>query len=482
MRILVLGTITGMSSKREPRTVVFARQSRDLRGEAAAVTRQIELSMRLIRERGLGDTLEPIVENDVSASKGPRKGYAELLRLIESGRVDTVVAYHLDRLLRSMVDLEELITLCEQTGVRIMTVFGELDLSTDMGRLVGRILASVARGEVERKGARQRDAARQSAEAGEPPDRGAFGHPRNVRVKNKPKPVPAEQIEREREAVRNLYTGLLSGKSLITLTRELNDAELWTTRGKRWHPSSVRFVLMNPRNAGLRYLHGERTAKGNWERIVPEETWQAAVQLLTDPARRNNPGSGRRWLGGGLYLCGKCDESAVKVNYRHDPRSREPRARTYRCRKYLHNTRMADRIDAYVREVIAERLRQPDVLRLLAGPDRAEEAAALAEEGTALRKRIEQLADDLAIDERTLARRDRALRQRVAEIDDELARIGSDNRLSTILSAHDPGQAFLDETLDVQRVTIAAVCTVTLLPNSRGRLGVLSDTIRIDPR
>ena len=38
-----------------------------------------------------------------------------------------------------------------------------------MGRLVGRILASVARAEVERKGARQRRAYQQAAELGEPP-------------------------------------------------------------------------------------------------------------------------------------------------------------------------------------------------------------------------------------------------------------------------------------------------------------------------
>ena len=45
---------------------------------------------------------------------------------------------------------------------------GDLDLSTDAARLVGRILASVARGEVERKGARQKRAQQQAAQQGRP--------------------------------------------------------------------------------------------------------------------------------------------------------------------------------------------------------------------------------------------------------------------------------------------------------------------------
>ncbi len=69
---------------------------------------------------------------------------------------------------RKLTDLEDVITRTEGSGVRIATVSGDIDLSTDQGRLVGRILASVARGEVERKGARQKAARAQSAVAGKP--------------------------------------------------------------------------------------------------------------------------------------------------------------------------------------------------------------------------------------------------------------------------------------------------------------------------
>jgi DNA invertase Pin-like site-specific DNA recombinase len=73
---------------------------------------------------------------------------------MDSRRIDAVVVWHIDRLLRKMTDLEQVKELVEKTGVQLVTVSGDIRLDTDQGRMVGRIMASVARGEVERKSAR----------------------------------------------------------------------------------------------------------------------------------------------------------------------------------------------------------------------------------------------------------------------------------------------------------------------------------------
>ena len=103
--------------------------------------------------------------------------------MIDSRAVDVVAVWAVDRLVRKLADLEDVIERCENANVRLATVSGDMDLSTDAGRLMGRILASVARGEVERKSARQRRAYQQRAELGHPTQ---FAHPHSATPTTRP--------------------------------------------------------------------------------------------------------------------------------------------------------------------------------------------------------------------------------------------------------------------------------------------------------
>src|SRR5215469_6167494 len=147
------------------RAAIYVRQSRDYDGTGLAVERQRTDCEKLCADRGW-TIVQVITDNDVSATKGRRAGWAEVLKLAEDRAVDVIVGWHVDRLTRKLTELEHLIAVSERTGVRVATVSGDLDLASDAGRLVGRILASVARCVVELKSARQRRAAEQSAGRG----------------------------------------------------------------------------------------------------------------------------------------------------------------------------------------------------------------------------------------------------------------------------------------------------------------------------
>src|SRR3954447_11424567 len=214
------------------RAVIYCRQSLDRSGEGLAVTRQREDAEALCRERGW-TVLDVITDNDVSASNGkPRPGFLRVLDLVEGRQVDVVVAWHVGRLVRKLADLETVIERCERSGVRLATVSGDLDLSTDAGRLVGRILASVARGEGERKGARQRRGHQQAAEAGKP-----------VRWSHRPFGYQPDKITPEPDeaaAVRQACEQLLSGGTLRSIARRWNEAGLSPPQGApAWKSQTV---------------------------------------------------------------------------------------------------------------------------------------------------------------------------------------------------------------------------------------------------
>src|SRR5699024_4683255 len=130
--------------------------------------RQEEACRALCEARGWAVT--EVVRDAQSAYEQDkqRPGWTRVLRMVEDGQADRIVAWALDRITRSMLDLEHLIEMTERTGVAVTTVSGDIDLNSDIGRMIGRILSAVARAEVERKAARQRLAYAQMASKGMP--------------------------------------------------------------------------------------------------------------------------------------------------------------------------------------------------------------------------------------------------------------------------------------------------------------------------
>jgi site-specific DNA recombinase len=436
------------------RAAVYLRQSKDTTGERVGVDRQARQCHKLAEARGW-QVVATYEDNDTSASVAKRRpGYTTMLKAAEAGDFDVIVAYHADRLTRRLVDLEELLVLSQRTGVKVATVTGDLDLTNDTGRLVARILASVAAGEVERKSGRQRDANRDAAEAGRPPQRRAFGYAEGGMT----------LLDTEAEAVRDTYAQLLTGATLVALARRLNRHGFTTTRGRPWQRSAVRAMLLSPRYKGTRVYRGEEIGPGTWPPIVTEETWQAARLLLTDDARRKNDGTARRWLGGGLYLCGKCSDTArsdMRVNYRG------PGERVYRCRERSHMTRLADPVDDLVSGVIVARLRRDDLADLLARPDSAVPVLDLRRECVTLRERMDAYGVDLAdgvLTSGQVRRATQRLQHRLDDVERQLADAGRRSALDAMLGTPDPGAAWLAADLDQKRAVLDMLVTVVLLP------------------
>ncbi|WP_370037784.1 recombinase family protein, partial [Nocardioides sp.] len=150
---------------------VYARISLDRTGHALGVQRQIEACRERCEALGWP---EPKVysDNDISARSGKRRpGFEQLLVDVQAGYVDGLVAWHLDRLLRRVVDLERVLDAIESQRSPVQVVFlqaGEIDLTTPAGRLLARILAAVAVNEGDVKSARLSAQRAQAAQAGRP--------------------------------------------------------------------------------------------------------------------------------------------------------------------------------------------------------------------------------------------------------------------------------------------------------------------------
>lgn len=465
----------------------YLRVSLDKSGRARSLDEQHEENLSAAQRNGW--TLDSSYrDRSVSASRyvnKAREGYDQLVSDLEDGMFDAeaLILWESSRGSRRVGEWVLLCDLLSERGITVhVTTHGRTyDPSNPRDRRS--LLEDAVDSEYEsgKMSSRIRRTGEAQARAGKAPWRGAFGHPRNYRVDGRAVPVPDETVASEAQAVRELYSGLFAGRTLTNMARQMNDRGFRTTLGGPWRRVGVREVLLNPRNAGIRYYKGERVAEGQWDPIVSEETWQAAAHLLQDSTRKQGHGPARKHLGSSLYRCGKCGESTMRAKYNG---SRDSYVRLYRCLRHEHNNRNADKVDTYVLATIAGRLRNEDITTLL-GADDGSQLSSLHAEASALRTRLDNLGVDYASGNLTgnQARiaTDR-LESQLADIDERIAAVGRRNQLASMLTAHDPGQQFLDAELDVQRATVDALAVVTILPTYRGRRGPIDETVRIEPR
>lgn len=448
----------------------------DRSGEGLAVERQREDSRKLVTQRGWSLVAE-FVDNDTSAAgRKPRPQFEALLHAVEAHRLDVIVAYSLDRLTRNRRDQLRLIETCQAHSTLVALVRGsDIDMSSAVGRAMADMMAVWARMEIEQKSERQIRAIQQAAEAGRMVGgRRAFGYTADG--------LDIDPVEGP--VVARLYERFLAGASLADLARWMNDTGVRTTRGGLWAVPSVRVVLANPRNAGLRgvrRLVNERTGarsswhdivgKAVWPPIVEQPTWEATMAILRDPSRRSGTsthGNAAKYLLTNIARCGTCNEPMTH--------SGTGRFRIIRCR-FFHHARRADLIELYVEEVLLNRLSKPDAVSLLTPVGSDVDVEAARAEAVTLRARLGGLAADYAegiLDRDQMRVASERIRNRLGVLGVQLAQAGQiDPVVALVEAGEDIGEIWDSYELSTRRAVVDRLLTVRVLrgnPGSRGRL------------
>jgi site-specific DNA recombinase len=440
------------------RTAIYTRISDDQTGERLGVTRQLDDCLALADRLGW-EVVARYDDNDISAYNGKiRPQFEAMLDAMKRGEIDALVCWHTDRLYRSMKDLERLIEIADVSRVQIRTVNGgDLDLSNSSGRMLARILGSVARQESEHKGERQRHANVQRAEAGtwqtvwRP-----FGYT-----------MTGEPLEPEATAIRTAVADVLAGKSIRKVSMEWTAAGLRTTiKGDGWNSPRVRRVLVNPRYAGLKVHRGKVVGKGDWTPLIDEDTHRGLVAYLSDPARIKNTSFERKWIGVGVYQCGRCG-GPMKTGQPHKSR----KTRYYVCREHMHLVRVAEPVDELVTDLVLRRLSQPDAKLLL--DDKDIDIPQLQTDRNGLQARLDELADAFAegaIDASQLRRGTSKLRATLAGVDSQLADAArSDPVAGLIANRRQVRQRWDESSPAIRGQVIDALMTITIMPCPPGQ-------------
>lgn len=422
------------------------------------MSRQIA-ECRALAERHSLTVETEFVDNDVSATKGTRPGFVQLLAGIRSGSIDTIIVWHTDRLYRRFRDLVELVELAEKHSLRILTVrAGDLDLNNPAGRMMAQMLGAAARYEVESKGARQVSANVQRAAAGVRHfSARPYGYERiggEVRL-----------IESEAAVLREAIHRVIAGESWYAIAKDFKARGIVGISGKPFSYQNLQLRALNPAVAGIRTYRGDVVNEsGQWPPIIDRATWERLQNVTHNRRRAQNWDTRIKYLGSGIYLCGKCGRKVgVTRDFKSD--TREP---VYQC-KNLDIRRNLAKVDALVEAAILERLAQPDVLALVTP---SEDATALAAESREIRERIAGLAElyaDGTLTSAAVREQKSKLQERLDIAQSRLAAIEGGTAFDALVSSDDVA-TYWRETMPLRakRQVLDAFLTVTILPTARG--------------
>jgi DNA invertase Pin-like site-specific DNA recombinase len=192
---------------------------------------------------------------------------------------DSLTVWKLDRLGRSVIELNEIVTDLKERGITFRCLTQPIDTADPLGWMFFQLLAVFAEFEraliVERTKAGLQQAREEGKRLGQRP----YGFQRDGAL------IPAE-AERLVEAAKRL----LDKESMSAIADDWNARGLTSMKGGRWQATHLRRMLLNPMTAA----------------IVGDAVYNALCGLFSDPQSRKQQGRPAQWLLSGILHCGAC--------------------------------------------------------------------------------------------------------------------------------------------------------------------------------
>lgn len=164
-----------------------------------------------------------------------RPKFQEMLKDMKDGKINYIVAYKLDRVTRSVRDLEELISQLEKYNTYLVCDRDDVNTSTANGRFFVRMLTVLSQLEIEIVSERTKFGLNGAIKSGHLPGQVALGFKKDGNKKTIIDPATAPIIKR----VFDLY---LQGKTFLQISNIFNEEKVFN---KKWKDTHIERIINN---------------------------------------------------------------------------------------------------------------------------------------------------------------------------------------------------------------------------------------------
>lgn len=206
-------------------------------------------------------------EEGVSAKNMNRPKFQEMIQDLKDGKINRIIVHKLDRLTRSIQDLEVICKLIEEYNCSLDSVNEEINTDTAMGVFFIRMTTILAQLEIERTSERTKFGLKGAAKNGHFCGKAPIGY----------KKINKELVidDLESEVVKEIFDDYVNGLSVCTITKKLNNKN---ALNRNWRTTTIDRMLSNYIYCGD-YLYGKRAK--NTEPIYLEDVCPAIIDKET---------------------------------------------------------------------------------------------------------------------------------------------------------------------------------------------------------
>ena len=264
-----------------------------------------------------------------------RDNFERMLADVRAGRIDAIVSWQMDRLLRRVEDAGAIIAIAKQYGVIIANVDGALDLGTAAGRkkLYDLAVSAEYAGDLSSERIKLKHAELAAAgkfSGGTRPfgydlEEYVYTDHSGKHLKHRMAVNPAEA-----KAIRDAAEAVIDGRATVTaIVKEWAAGNVRSARDRLFRYGDVRELLLSPRIAGMRHAD-RKLVKAEWQPIITKEQHEELTRILGQPRQRgSNRGTARSYLLTGFVFCGTCG-TRLRSHRSKATREAQPRPR-YAC-------------------------------------------------------------------------------------------------------------------------------------------------------
>lgn len=217
-------------------------------------------------------------EEGVSAKNMNRPKFQEMIQDLKDGKINRIIVYKLDRLTRSIQDLEVICKLIEKYHCSLDSVSEEINTGTATGVFFIRMTTILAQLEIERTSERTKFGLKGAAKNGHFCGKAPIGY----RKINKELVID----DLESEVVKEIFDDYVNGLSVCTITKKLNNKNALS---RNWRTTTIDRMLSNYIYCGD-YLYGKRAKNMkpiHLENICPAIIDKETFKMVQTQKERN---------------------------------------------------------------------------------------------------------------------------------------------------------------------------------------------------